>query len=266
MIARLRNEAALVGPVQHPNVCRVFDYVMLQGRHTLVMEFIGGLSLAAQLARPPLLPLEVARRIGRDICAGVAALHAAGVLHRDLKPENVLIESGDGREGHPARGLAKLIDFGSVERIGAPPTPGAGIGTPAYMAPEQLARGETSVASDVYSLGLVLVELLTGQRDDRRLPQDLGNRPPAGRFVERFPTKRPAEGRSPIEMEQTLASSAEKTGPRPVSRRNGQSLQAATLAIVEHDRRDLVNDVIRATLASEPSQRAGVDDLMRVLS
>ncbi|TWT41278.1 Serine/threonine-protein kinase PknH [Phycisphaerae bacterium RAS1] len=157
MIARLTNEAALIGPIDHPNVCRIFEYAVLEGRHTLIMEFIDGESLAARLGRSGPPGVEAAVSLGGQICAGVEALHSAGVLHRDLKPENVLIAAGD---------VPKLIDFGSAERIGAAATAGATIGTPAYMAPEQRATGETSIGSDVYSLGMVLFELLTGRRFD----------------------------------------------------------------------------------------------------
>jgi serine/threonine-protein kinase len=117
------------------------------------MEYVGGEDLASLLRRIGRFPQEKAIEVARQICAGVAAAHERGVLHRDLKPANVMID-GEGRVRLTDFGLAAIA--GSVDNIRA--------GTPAYMAPEQLAGREVTARSDIYALGLVLFELFTGKR------------------------------------------------------------------------------------------------------
>lgn len=156
-LARFHAEVRAARQVAHPNVCRVYDIGEHQGRIFLSMEYIDGEDLASLLRRIGRLPGDKAIEIARQLCAGVAAAHDAGVLHRDLKPANVMIDG---------RGRAHLTDFGvagllaEIEASGM----GGGGGRPAYMAPEQLARGEVSVRSDIFSLGLILYEMFTGKR------------------------------------------------------------------------------------------------------
>lgn len=154
MVDRLRSEVRIARPIVHPNVVRVFDIGEIDGVHFLTMEFVDGDDLATILARygPP--PPDKALDIARQICAGLAASHAHGVLHRDLKPGNVLIEHA---------GRARLTDFGLAHAIGDALGPEATIGTPPYMSPEQLATGQTTIRSDIYSLGLLLFELFSGE-------------------------------------------------------------------------------------------------------
>jgi hypothetical protein len=118
------------------------------------MEYIDGEDLATviRLGRPT---PEKALEIARELCRGLAAAHEAGMLHRDLKPGNVMIDG---------RGRARITDFGLAGLAADLMREGQVAGTPAYMAPEQLAQGKVSVRSDVYSLGLVLYELFTGRR------------------------------------------------------------------------------------------------------
>src|SRR5439155_19136797 len=118
----------------------------------ITMEFVDGEDLASLLRRIGRLPAEKALSLTRDICSGVAAAHEKGVIHRDLKPANVMIDG---------RGRARVTDFG-LALAGATSSDGAG--TPAYMAPEQLAGDGASVRSDIYGLGLVLYEIFTGRR------------------------------------------------------------------------------------------------------
>ncbi len=151
---RFYAEVRIARQVSHPNVCRVYDVGDIDGRHFLSMEFVDGEDLASLLKRIGRLPNDKALEIARQLCAGLAAAHDKGVLHRDLKPANVMIDG---------RGHARITDFGLAVAAGEA-TEGELSGTPAYMAPEQLAGKGASVRSDVYALGLVLYELFTGRR------------------------------------------------------------------------------------------------------
>jgi serine/threonine protein kinase len=150
---RILNEVRLARQITHPNVCRVFDVGEAAGWVFFSMELVNGEDLAALLRRVGRLPSEKVANIARQLCAGLEAAHARGVLHRDLKPANVLIDND---------GVVRISDFGI-----AIPRTDAGLhlhtGTPGYMAPEQRSQGEAlSERTDVYSLGLVLYELLVG--------------------------------------------------------------------------------------------------------
>jgi len=152
--ARFLDEVKIARQISHPNVCRVYDVGDVDGRHFLSMEYVDGEDLAALLRRIGHLPKEKAVQIARQMCAGLAAAHEQGVLHRDLKPANVMIDG---------RGRAKITDFG-LAVLGEGDGEDRTAGTPAYMAPEQLAGGAATVKSDLYALGLVLYELFTGHR------------------------------------------------------------------------------------------------------
>ena len=157
-LARFRQEVRLARQVSHPNVCRVYDIGDANGQPFLSMEYVNGEDLASLLRRIGRLPSAKATELARQVCAGLAAAHDRGVLHRDLKPANVLIDE---------RGRARIADFGlaGLADVEADRDRGVGIimGTPGYMAPEQLAGQGTSTRSDVYALGLVLYELFTGK-------------------------------------------------------------------------------------------------------
>jgi serine/threonine-protein kinase len=154
-LARFHREVRVARQVSHRNVCRVYDIGEVNGQHFLSMEFIRGEELASLLRRIGRLPADKAVEIARQICAGLAAAHDNNVLHRDLKPANVMIDS-DGNVRITDFGLAGLVEEIRSEEVRA--------GTPAYMAPEQLAGEAISVKSDIYSLGLVLYEVFTGKR------------------------------------------------------------------------------------------------------
>ncbi|MDP6539927.1 MAG: serine/threonine-protein kinase [Planctomycetota bacterium] len=151
---RLLSETRLARGISHPNVCRVYDVGESGGEPFLSMQFIEGEDLGSWLAaRGPVEGL-LARRMARELCAGLAAAHEQGVLHRDLKPANIQVDP----DGH-----LHIVDFGL-----AAPRDGGGqmvtAGSPAYMAPELLADGPATVQSDLFGLGLVLFELLVGRR------------------------------------------------------------------------------------------------------
>jgi murein DD-endopeptidase MepM/ murein hydrolase activator NlpD len=152
-LTRFRREVTLARRIAHPNVCRVFDLGDPGGLHVLTMELIEGESLRSRLARGP-LPWIEARRVIEDLLAGLAAVHAAGVVHRDVKPENILIA---------ASGRAVFVDFGLAW---APTTQAATapeVGTPQYMAPEQLSGGAVDARSDVFAAGIAIQEILDGR-------------------------------------------------------------------------------------------------------
>jgi tetratricopeptide (TPR) repeat protein len=150
---RIFREARLARQVTHPAVCRVFDVGESHGVVFLSMELVRGEDLAALLRRVGRVPQQKVVEIGLQLCGGLAAAHAQGVLHRDLKPANILIDDG---------GQVHISDFGiAIPRAEADRH--SSTGTPAYMAPEQRTPGmAVSERTDVYALGLVLYDLLVG--------------------------------------------------------------------------------------------------------
>jgi hypothetical protein len=158
---RAHTEKALLASVSHPSLVTLFDAKLDPGHpQYLVMEFVHGPTLATRMASGPLATHEVAQ-IARDLAEALAAAHASGIVHRDVKPSNVLLAPP--RNG--GRWVAKLADFGIACSMDDPrvTTPGLMMGTLAYMAPEQLRDADPTPAVDVFSLGLVLLEALTGE-------------------------------------------------------------------------------------------------------
>ncbi len=149
--ARLEAEVRAARKVSHPNVCRVHDIGKHEGRLFLTMEFVAGEDLRARL-RQGRLAEEKAAAIAWQLCAAVAAVHVRGLLHRDLKPANVLLDEQD---------EVKLVDFGLAALAGR--VSDVASGTVAYQAPEVRAGTEVTKASDLYALGLVLHEVVTGR-------------------------------------------------------------------------------------------------------
>jgi hypothetical protein len=150
-LTQLHTEVRMARQVSHPNVCRVYDIDELDGHTFISMEYVDGEDLASLLRRVGRFPEDRAGEIARQLCAGLAAAHQRDVVHRDLKPANVMLD-GTGR--------VRITDFGLAGAAGEQ----IRAGTPAYMAPEQLAGQEVTARSDIYSLGLVLYEIFTGQR------------------------------------------------------------------------------------------------------
>lgn len=210
------NEVRLSRQISHPNVCDVYDIGDTDGHLFLSMEYLEGQDLATILAQRGALPEADAVDLARQVCAGLAAVHARGVLHRDLKPANIMIS---------ADGVARLMDFGIAMSGDSDEPERITEGTPAYMAPEQLVERQVSVRSDIYALGLVLYELFTGRRlfEAKTLEelttqhsavatqvlQDLGAITPRLREVvmaclERDPAKRPASAEAVAGMLQVV--------------------------------------------------------------
>jgi serine/threonine-protein kinase len=154
-LERFRNEIRVARRVTHPNVCRVYDVGEVDGLTFLSMEYVDGEDLASLLRRIGRLVGDKALEIARQLCAALAAAHREGVLHRDLKPANIMLDG---------RGRVVVTDFGLASFAERVEGMEARNGTPAYMAPEQLAGQEVTALSDIYSLGLVLYEIFTGKR------------------------------------------------------------------------------------------------------
>ncbi len=187
---RVREEVRMARRVSHRNVCRVHDLGEADGHLFISMEYVDGEDLASLLRRVGRVAGDRALEIARELCAGLAAAHAAGVIHRDLKPANVMLD----REGH-----VRITDFGLASLAGTANAHEIA-GTPAYMAPEQLAGTGATVRSDLYALGLVLYELLTGRRAF----------PPASTLSEQLRNRREASVVPPSEIVRDLDSLAEK--------------------------------------------------------
>lgn len=157
-LERFRREVRVAHQVTHRNVARTFDIGEHEGLHFLTMELVEGESLAERLRVQGRLRIDRVIEIGRQICAGLAAVHEAGLVHRDLKPANVLLESG---------GRVVLTDFGIARSTAEDDAITLNremlIGTPRYMAPEQVSGEPLTARSDLYTLGLVLYEMATGR-------------------------------------------------------------------------------------------------------
>lgn len=155
--ARLEREARAIARVSHPNVVQIFDLRADGDDLSLILEYVDGASLGKLLKDRGPLPREVALTICCAILSGLEAAHTAAIIHRDLKPDNVLVSE---------RGEVKITDFGLASLRDQPTVTQAGmvIGTPSYMSPEQAAGGEVGAPTDVFASGLILFEMLTGER------------------------------------------------------------------------------------------------------
>ena len=167
-LSRFRREARTASALNHPNICTIHDIGEQDGRAFIVMEYLGGASLKERIVDHGGLPLDTMLTLGIEIADGLDAAHRAGVIHRDIKPANIFVSS---------RGHAKILDFGlakmrsqrahdddALTLTGTVTQGGMVLGTAAYMAPEQ-ARGETiDHRADLWALGLVLYEMVTGTR------------------------------------------------------------------------------------------------------
>jgi len=156
MVDRFKNELLFARKITHKNVCRVYEFNRIGGIAYTSMEFVEGESLRSVLNRFGGLPIRKATDLIIQICSGLREAHAQGIVHRDLKPENVMI---DGQGG------VKIMDFGIARSMeAATRLTGSMVGTPAYMAPEQVAGKSIDYRTDIYSLGLIMYELFTGKQ------------------------------------------------------------------------------------------------------
>jgi serine/threonine protein kinase len=155
LMERFKNELRIARKITHRNVCRIYEFTHIDKGPCISMEYVDGETIRSLLSRLGALSLRTALDIARQICSGLREAHAQGVVHRDLKPENLMMDRN---------GTLKVMDFG-VARIfsdGSPTTIGAFVGTPAYMAPEQVEGRNIDQRADIYALGLIVYEMLTG--------------------------------------------------------------------------------------------------------
>jgi len=155
-IERFQNELKFARKISHRNVCRMYDLNKEEGSYYITMEYIEGEDLKSSIRRMGPLGAGKAISIARQVCEGLAEAHRLGVVHRDLKPQNIMID----KEGN-----ARIMDFGIARSLKAKGITGAGvmIGTPEYMSPEQVEGKDVDQRSDIYSLGVILYEMVTGQ-------------------------------------------------------------------------------------------------------
>jgi serine/threonine-protein kinase len=149
-----KRELCLARKITHKNVCRIHEFSRMNGTAYTSMELVEGESLSSKLYRGGALQVNEALDIARQICAGLREAHAQGIVHRDLKPANIMLDR---------KGTVKIMDFGiarMVHREG--PMTGTIVGTPAYMAPEQADLKPVNSCTDIYAVGLVLYEMVTG--------------------------------------------------------------------------------------------------------
>ena len=162
LLERFKQEIRLARRISHPNVVRTHDLGEADGTYFITMEFVEGTSLDELLKRRGSLPLDVTLTIGRQLCRALEVAHFQGVVHRDIKPQNLVVD---------AKGFLKVMDFGIARLVEGRQPPGEGltaegsiIGTPEYMAPEQLMGQAVDGRTDLYAAGVVLFECATGRR------------------------------------------------------------------------------------------------------
>jgi serine/threonine-protein kinase len=156
MMKRFVHELRYSRKITHHNVIRIYDFLLIRGNYAISMEYFPSHTLGNEVNEKP-LPLGKAVRYATDICTGMAVAHQQGIIHRDLKPANVLIDE---------TGLVKIVDFGvaaaQLEGDTQLTKTGYVIGSPKYMAPEQILGKKVDERADIYSLGVIMYEMLAG--------------------------------------------------------------------------------------------------------
>jgi serine/threonine protein kinase len=155
-IERFKNELTTSRKIRHKNVCGMYYLGEDKGRKYITMEFVSGEDLKSSIRRFGNLPIRKAISIAKQICEGLEEAHSLGIVHRDLKPNNIMIDGN---------GNAKIMDFGIARTVREKGITGSGvmIGTPEYMSPEQVEAKEIDQRCDIYSLGIIMYEMLTGR-------------------------------------------------------------------------------------------------------
>src|SRR3990167_3134748 len=265
MTERFKDEIRLARRITHKNVSRIYDFNRVDDLVYITMEYVDGESLRAYLKRAGKLSPERVIDLARQIAAGLGEAHAQGVVHRDLKPENVILARD---------GLVKLMDFGIARALGGNTTTAQiVIGTPGYMAPEQSLGKAVDQRTDLYALGLILYECLTGRRafagatpvevalkqiKERPLPprQLLSATPPhleaiVMRCLEKEPSRRFA---SAAELQRALVPPGLPPQQRASHWRKAAVLSAAALLAVV-----VVHKTVKQARSSSPAESAFTD-------
>ena len=155
MVRRFQNEARAAGVLNHPNIVTIYDAGERDGIFYIAMEFIEGTTLHEVLAEKRVLATDEVLQLTRQICRGLDYAHSNGIVHRDIKPANIMITGN---------GTVKIMDFGIAKSGGQVTNTGQVLGTPNYMAPEQVKGRQLDGRSDLFSLGVILYEMLTGEK------------------------------------------------------------------------------------------------------
>jgi len=155
MIERFKNELKLARKIAHRSVCKMYDLNEEEGTHFITMEYVTGEDLKSYIRKKGKISEEDAISIAKQVCEGLSEAHELGVVHRDLKPQNIMIDK---------KRRAKIMDFGIARSVQAPGVTQTGvmIGTPDYISPEQAEGEEADQRSDIYALGVILYEMVTG--------------------------------------------------------------------------------------------------------
>jgi serine/threonine protein kinase len=252
--AQLEREARVLSSLSHPNIVLLLDYVRTDTQMYLVLEYISGFSLSELLVKKPKLRPEMVAAIGAEVADGLAHAHERGVVHRDIKPANVILSR---------QGEVKIVDFSIAHRERLPSVdepaafesetpargtaqPGTTFGTPAYMAPEQLLGEAVDARSDVFSLGIVLYQLLCGVRPferpgEKRAPAHASRMSPAVQLRERAPD-------TPRALERVVMRCIEK---HPADRPTSADVVSEDLTAFVRSRTDVpTRQLVRGALAS----------------
>lgn len=248
--ARFRREARSAAKVSHPRVVPIYDQGVVEGQGYLVMELVDGPDLRTFLATSGPIKLGFALSLVRQMLEGLAAAHRAGLVHRDLKPENVLV-SGDGETKIADFGLARAASEISVS------TTGSILGTVAYLAPEVALSGQSDARTDIFALGVMLYEMLTGS-----LPGANDNpvQVALSRVNEDIPAPSAKVPWLPTEIDEVVATfCARNPAERPAS-------AADAAALLQRARSQVPEDLLERTLPTAPEATTGETTSERTLA
>ena len=197
---RFEREAHFMASLQHENILHVYDFTKDRGTMHIIMEYVQGIDLYDLLELTPRLPVDIAAVIALQVARALDYAHFRGVIHRDIKPANVMISK---------HGEVKLMDFGIArdDKLSDLTETGTGLGTPSYMSPEQILGDKLDFRSDVFSLGIVLYQMVTGQKpfvedDARTVMQKIR--------LDRYASPRKLNPKVPRSLERIMARCMEK--------------------------------------------------------
>lgn len=264
---RFVREAQAASAIHHQNVVAVHDCFLVRGERFIALEYVDGVDLATALAQTERLPAKIAALVALEICRGLEEIHAQGIVHRDLKPSNVLL----GRTGE-----VKIADFG-IALDGAAPAltqTGQAVGTPTYMSPEQLRGARADARSDIFSLGIVLYEMLVGEppfkvggEEGLLDTMEAGRHRPVQRAAPRTPRTlrrlvrrclQPKAARRPDDASELRRSLDQQLGhPAPADARRAIAswLWEANVFPEEEEEPEVPSDATRAAALPEPRSR-----------